>query len=114
MCDRALMALNTVKNNYRKKVAVYDDTLRQHMLDEQILTEEMEEALKKGEFEVWFQPQVNYDKNVLIGAEALVRWRHPTRGLIQPADFIPLFEKNGFITKLDEYVLEKSCSYMRE
>lgn len=114
MCDRALMALQTVKSGYLNKTAFYDDALRQNMLKEQQLTGEMFGALENGQFHVYFQPQVNYSNGSLIGAEALVRWVHPERGIIPPNEFIPLFEKNGFISRMDEYVWEKSCQYMRK
>ncbi|MEA4854047.1 MAG: EAL domain-containing protein [Christensenella sp.] len=114
MSDRALLALLTVKQNYSKKIAWYDESLRQTLVDEHQLIEEMEQALIEEQFVVYFQPQVDYDEGTLIGAEALVRWQHPTRGLIPPDRFIPLFEKNGFISKLDVYVWEKSCQYLRK
>ena len=114
MCDRALMALRTVKNSYTDKVALYSEDMRLELLEEQSLTGDMDEALALGQFVVYFQPQVNYDEGRLIGAEALVRWQHPTRGLIPPNKFIPLFEKNGFISKLDGFVWERSCAYMRK
>ena len=63
---------------------------------------------------MYFQPQVNYDDGKLVGVEALARWNHPREGLISPDRFIPLFEKNGFILKLDTYVWEHSCRYLRE
>lgn len=113
MCDRALMALRTVKNSYTDKAAYYSDDMRREILEEQVLTGEMDAALADGQFVVYFQPQVNYENGQLIGAEALVRWNHPSRGLIPPGKFIPLFEKNGFISKLDEFVWDKSCAYMR-
>lgn len=114
MCDRALLALRTVKQSYSGKVAFYDESMRKKLMDEQALVDEMEDALADGQFEVYFQPQVNYSGGSLIGAEALVRWDHPTRGLIMPDKFIPLFEKNGFISRLDSYVWEKSCQYIRK
>ena len=73
MCDRALMALRTVKNSYTDKTAVYSEEMRLEILDEQELTGDMDEALAAGQFVVYFQPQVDYDDGKLIGAEALVR-----------------------------------------
>lgn len=70
---------------------------------------EMEDALKNGEFIVYFQPKVNMISSELYGAEALARWNHPTDGIRLPAAFIPLFEKNGFISKLDMYIFEEVC-----
>ncbi len=74
----------------------------------------MEMALKNREFVVYFQPKYNLRSENLAGAEALVRWLHPVNGIIYPNDFIPLFEKNGFITKLDNYVWEETCKIMRK
>lgn len=70
---------------------------------------EMEDALKNGEFIVYFQPKVNMISSELYGAEALARWNHPVDGIRMPAAFIPIFEKNGFISKLDMYIFEEVC-----
>ena len=113
MCDRALLALRTVKGSYSNAIAYYDDSLRHRLLDEQELIGSMQEAIDREEFVLHFQPQYNYDTGELVGAEALVRWMHPTRGLLSPAVFIPLFENNGFISTLDEYIWEHCCRTMR-
>jgi len=70
---------------------------------------EMEKAIVLGEFEAYLQPKVNMLNHSVIGAEALARWNHPKDGLRMPAQFIPLFEKNGFILKLDMYIFEEVC-----
>lgn len=70
---------------------------------------EMEDALKNGEFQVYFQPKVNMITTDLYGAEALSRWVHPVDGIRPPISYIPLFEKNGFISKLDMYIYEEVC-----
>lgn len=114
MCDRALLALSTVKENYLGKIAWYDEQLRDQLIEEQILVDDMKSALEREEFIIYFQPQIRYPDYKLIGMEALVRWQHPTKGLIPPGAFIPLFEKNGFIMKLDYYVWEKSCAFIRK
>ncbi|MEA4853941.1 MAG: EAL domain-containing protein [Christensenella sp.] len=113
MCDRALLALQAVKSSYNNKKAWYTEQMRKKLIEEQGLIDDMDQALKEGQFVLYFQPQVNFDDGSLIGAEALVRWDHPKHGLISPANFIPIFEKNGFISKLDAYVWEKSCQYLR-
>lgn len=113
MCDRALLALRTVKDSYTNKTAWYDESLRDQLMREQTMIDEMEHALRDGQFVVFFQPLINYTDHSMIGAEALVRWSHPKQGLIPPDAFIPLFEKNGFILRLDAYVWEKSCQYLR-
>lgn len=113
MCDRALLALSTIKESYTKKLAWYDERQRQKLMREQVLSEDMEQAIKENQFVVYFQPQVNYNNNAIIGAEALVRWKHPERGIVPPKDFIPLFEKNGFITRLDGFVWKRTCEYLK-
>ena len=113
MIDRAMLAQMAIKGRSDACLALYDDSIRQNILEEQQLTDAMETALAEHQFQVWFQPQYDYDTGSLIGAEALVRWQHPDKGLLPPGKFIPLFERNGFITKLDEFVWEESCRYLR-
>ena len=114
MCDRAMLAADSIKGQYNAHFAVYDDTLRSKLLREQILTEAMEPALEEGQFTVYLQPKFSMQDNRLAGAESLVRWIHPKMGFLSPGEFIPLFEKNGFITKLDQYVWEKTCALLHE
>ncbi len=76
------------------------------------LLRDLETAVANEEFEVWFQPQVDYARRELVGAEALVRWRHPTRGLLMPGVFVPLLEKSDNIHQLDRYVIRKTCAYI--
>ncbi|WP_235656890.1 EAL domain-containing protein [Clostridioides difficile] len=64
----------------------------------------MHDALKNEQFKVYLQPKVDLSTTKIVGAEALVRWQHPKKGLISPGVFIPIFEKNGFITELDMFV----------
>ena len=109
MCDRAIMALRSVKSSYSDKIAYFDENMRGVILAEQELVNDMETALKQNQFKVYFQPLINYNNNTIIGAEALVRWQHPKKGLIMPSDFITVFEKNGFIARMDEYVWEQVC-----
>lgn len=113
MCDRALMALQSVKNNQTARVAHYDESLYEKMLQEQLLAGELRTGIEENQFDVYFQPQINYAEGCMVGAEALVRWQHPERGLIMPGAFIPLFERNGLISLLDAYVWEKCCMYLR-
>lgn len=113
MCDRALMAAATLKENYGKQVAYYDETLRGNILREQELTGELEEAIEAGQFCMFLQPQMN-GKGEALGAEALVRWKHPKKGMISPGEFIPVFERNGMITKLDYYMWECACRQLKK
>ena len=109
MCDRALMAVRSIKHQYGRTLAKYNQRMQQQYLKEQQILECMEQALSEEQFQVYYQPKHNAQTEELIGAEALVRWIHPTYGFMSPGDFIPLFEKNGFISKLDHYVWEKVC-----
>lgn len=114
MCDRALLAAHSIKGKYGKHFALYDDKLRGTLLRRQAITDGMETALATGQFEVYLQPKYQLRDGRLAGAEALVRWNHPEWGLQPPGEFIPIFERNGFITKLDQYVWERVCALLQE
>ena len=114
MCDRALLAARSIKGQYGKYFAPYDDTLRNRLLKEQAITDIMESALAQNQFQIYLQPKYRIGDKKLVGAEALVRWIHPEWGFQSPGEFIPLFEKNGFITKLDQYVWDKTCAAIKE
>ncbi|MFA9464285.1 MAG: putative bifunctional diguanylate cyclase/phosphodiesterase [Velocimicrobium sp.] len=113
MCDRTNLAIRTIKGNYMKRVAYYDDNLRKTMLWEQEIINQMGNALSNEEFQIYLQPKCDIQSGRPVGAEALVRWSHPERGVLSPADFIPIFEKNRFIIKLDFYVWEQTCMLLR-
>lgn len=112
MCDRALMAVNSIKGKYNVFYTFYDDSIHKKMQMEQTVINEMEAALANGQFDVYFQPKYDLLTDKIAGAEALVRWIHPKFGILAPNSFIPLFERNGFITKLDMYVWERTCKYI--
>ncbi len=113
VCDRAQLALSTIKHKYGLYYAVYDDSMRQRMMREHQLTNYMEQALSECQFKVYLQPKHDIVTGDVAGAEALVRWVHPDIGFISPGEFIPLFERNGFVTKLDKYVWEEVCRTLR-
>ena len=83
------------------------------LLREQAITECMESALKEGQFEIYLQPKYSVKQERLSGAESLIRWNHPEWGLQSPGQFIPLFEQNGFITRLDQYVWDQTCAILQ-
>ena len=112
MCDRALLAVDSIKGQYNQYFAVYDDALRGKLLREKAITDAMETALAEGQFMVYLQPKYSLKENCMAGAEALVRWNHPEWGFMSPGEFIPLFEKNGFIHRLDQYVWECVCALL--
>ena len=113
MCDRAVMALERIKNLYGKNVAVYNEFLSTELLREQQILDTMEQALAEHQFQVYYQPKYDVHRECVAGAEALVRWIHPEFGYMSPAEFIPLFEQNGFITKLDYYVWREVCETLQ-
>lgn len=114
MCDRALIALKSIRGNYLDDYAIYHDSMRDELLLEQELINDMELALENREFKLYLQPQCNLATSKIVGAEALVRWQHPEKGLILPGKFIPLFEENHFILKLDNYIWEECCKFLRD
>ncbi len=114
MYDRASIAEESVKGLYGVSIAEYVDTMLADILREQEIVSDMKGALESGQFEVWYQPQFNHSSGALIGAEALVRWNHPQKGIINPDEFIRVFERNGFIYELDKYVWNEVCRYIRE
>ncbi len=114
MCDRARMAMNTVKGSNLHRYAYYDDKLKQQMLEEQMIVRDMEFALQERQFDIYLQPVYNAETGRIARAEALVRWQHPSQGMVSPGRFIPVFERNGFIVRLDRYVWEMVCEFMAE
>lgn len=114
MYDWALQGARSIKGQYGRYYVFYDDKLRSEMLRDQAILDCMEEALEQGQFQVKLQPKYKAAGGLFTDAEALVRWCHPEWGMQSPAVFIPLFERNGFITKLDQYVWEKVCQLMQQ
>lgn len=113
MCDRAILAKKSIKGKYDTYFAYYDDTIRQRLLDEQMIVSDMKTALAEHQFQVYFQPKYDLKTEEIVGAEALARWIHPVKGFMDPGEFIPLFERNGFITDLDLYIWDQCCQKMR-
>ena len=114
MCDRANLAIQEIKGSYDRSYGVYDENIRRRIIQEQEILNEMKIALDNRQFTVYYQPKFNMETGKLIGSEALVRWIHPEKGIISPGIFVPIFEKNGFISALDQYVWESVCRDLRE
>lgn len=99
------------------KGAVYamntGDTSASQVSNEQAMMQQIIQGLKKGEFTFFLQPMLEMNGKKVVGAEALVRWQHPTLGLLSPGSFIPVLEKNGYITRLDNYIWEQVCANIR-
>ncbi len=105
--NNALIACEVLKDEAENKIAVYDIEMNKRKLWERKVEDDMDRALANREFKVYLQPKVSSAEETLAGAEALVRWIHPEEGFIPPNRFIPIFEQNGFIVKLDDYMLEE-------
>ncbi len=114
LTDRAILAQESIKGNYSKTFGYFTDSLYNMMMGEHEIVGQMAVALTQKQFVIYFQPQYDHSTGMLVGTEALVRWMHPERNIISPALFIPIFEKNGFITKLDFYVFEETCSFLKK
>ncbi len=108
-CDRAFLSISRIKGKYGKDYAFFEEELQSQLLNEQRIIETMERALEECQFQVFYQPKHETISGNIAGAEALVRWNHPEYGFMSPGQFIPLFERNGFIVKLDSFVLEQVC-----
>lgn len=114
MCDRALLALKAAKSvKAGSKYAFYEEDLREGVLREQELAGEMAAAIEQRQIVPFFQPQYNYTTHALVGAEVLARWDHPVKGLLSPAEFIPVFERNGLIADFDRAMWESACRCLR-
>jgi diguanylate cyclase (GGDEF)-like protein/PAS domain S-box-containing protein len=114
MNNCAYVASQTRKGDYFKCYALYTDAMEQRIRRQQSIQNEMYAALEKHQFVVYLQPKYDLHSNSFAGAEALVRWIHPEKGVIAPGEFIPVFEKNGFISKLDYYVWESVCQLLHK
>ena len=111
---RANTARKTIKGGHKNSFAFYDKEMHKKILKEKEIENSMVDALNNGEFIVYFQPKYSLSDYQIIGAEALVRWDNPQKGLIPPIEFIPVFERNGFIVNIDFYVFEEVCKKIRE
>ena len=106
--------LRRIKGSYLTRYAYYDAKMREQMIEEQLITGNMEAALLENQFTIYLQPIFNPRKNTVTSAEALVRWFHPVHGMVSPGKFIPVFERNGFIVRLDRFVWEEACRLQRK
>jgi len=114
LIGQALFAKTSNKDNVMNFYSVYDLNLVEKVKEEIYFEENMEDALEKGEFFVMYQPKIELKTEKIGGAEALVRWNSPKLGFVGPDKFIPIFEKNGFITKLDFFVYEQVFKFQQK
>jgi diguanylate cyclase (GGDEF)-like protein/PAS domain S-box-containing protein len=103
------MAMYRAKNNGRNQAAVYAEALEATQERRLGLENDLRRAIERGQFVLWYQPQVRISNGQIIGAEALLRWQHPTRGLLLPDEFIPLAEESRLIVPMGEWVVFEAC-----
>ena len=116
MFDRARTACNMVRGNYTNPLMIYNEEMQKRELLNQRLLNDLRTAVEQGQFKVYYQPKYNILESVprLQSAEALIRWKHPTLGMVSPGDFIPLFEGNGMISVVDRYVWAEAARQVAE
>ncbi len=110
---KANLAKKTIASRRDRCYAVYDEELQQHLIREKWMEDAFESALAEREFEIWYQPKYDPAENRIVGGEALCRWRRPSGEMYLPGAFIPLFERNGMIARLDEYMFRRVCAAQR-
>lgn len=113
MYDKAIMAIDTIRGNYGRSICFYQDELLEHIMKEKEVLGEFDSAIEERQFHMFLQPQIAND-NSIVGAEALVRWIHPEKGMVSPGLFIPTLEKAGLIHKLDLYMWESAARKLEE
>ena len=113
MYELATTAAQGCKGSSVKYLSYYRPEMSEKLLQDQWVINEMEKALAQQQFEVYLQPKYNLMTEQPYGAEALIRWRHPERGMLSPGLFIPVFEQNGFIGKIDYYMWDKTSALLR-
>ncbi len=111
---KATLAARKCKDNSAVHYFIYDEETDKERTKQQLVSLEMHKSLKKKEFIPFFQPKIDLKSQKLVGAEALIRWKHPKKGLVPPSEFIPIFHQNGFISKLDLYVFESVCTTLKK
>ena len=108
--DSAMYRAKKTNTGFQFYEASMEHTISEHVR----LESDLRRALENNELEVYYQPQARFDTEQIIGMEALVRWKHATRGMVGPSDFIPLAEETGLINPLGEFVLRRACAQLRE
>ena len=107
-------AMYRAKDMGRQTFQFYASEMSQKAMQRLELENQIRRALKEEEFIVYYQPKIDLSNNECIGVEALVRWQHPEKGIVQPDDFIPLAEETGLIIQLDEWVMRTACEQFRQ
>lgn len=114
MIDRAIMAINRIKGSHSEAICYFSDEHRDELLYEQKIIADFKAAIEHREFEMYLQPQIDCDDNSIVGAEALVRWKPPGKAIVRPDEFVPILEKNGLVTEMDQHMWRLACEQLLE
>lgn len=116
MLDRAQAACNMVRGNYQNPLMIYNEDMQAQELMNRRLLNDLNSAVSEHQLQVYYQPKydIQCDPPRLSSAEALIRWKHPELGMVSPGQFVPLFEGNGLISRVDHYVWEEAARQVRE
>ena len=115
MEDRAAMARRTAKSGFASSnIVCYKEQFKDSLYNIKFIEENLQKAIDEHQLSMYLQPKYSISKNEIIGAEALVRWIHPERGMIYPDEFIPIIEENGSIVQVDYYIWRKACMFIRK
>ena len=112
--NNAAVALQEAKSNGKNQYQMFNEKMRSRLTDRISLEQDLKIALAEGQFEVYYQPKININTRQVTGAEALVRWKHPTKGFISPEQFVPVAEEAGMIIELGEWILRTACKETRK
>ena len=107
-------AMYSAKNLGKNQFQFYKAKMTSEIFEKIIMKQELNDAIKNEEFEVYYQPQIDIKQNRIIGAEALIRWNHKNLGIVYPNDFIPYAEETKLIIPIGKFVLEKACAFMKK
>ena len=108
------LAMYQAKAKGKNSFEFYKQEMSKDIIERLSIEQELRKAIDNDEFELYYQPQVDMDNKKLTGAEALIRWNHPKKGLVSPAKFIPVAEESGLIVEIGEWVVKKACKELRE
>ncbi len=109
--DSARLATAAITDNYQNRIVYYDDKLRNEVIHDQLISNQLKDAIEEKQIRPYLQPIVD-SRGLLAGAEALVRWIHPEEGFMNPGQFIPVFERNGLISVVDKYMWRCACEIL--
>lgn len=114
LCDQARLAMSTLRPENQTHIASYDKSFHEEIALEQKILDGVQGALKNGEFLLYLQPKVKLPDGELMGAEALIRWKHPEFGWIRPDIFIPILERNRLVYEVDQFIWEEACKVLQK